>query len=261
MGDSGGQHITVGSVPYPLPGSKTKVQRRAAALPVHKLWAQSQGQPVLDAWKRNPRGLRSEEIPLRSFPTLGTATWDSQKDTSSGLALGASRAAPQHRPGCPTSRQAGKAAPKVRVSRTKLPYDHLAKLLLSGPRCPCSSAHGGLDGEPPQPKDPFHFSALFSSLLFCKARRWTAGLLLSPLGLEPQSGERQAPGASLAPALGSLLSCQCPAWPALMALGRPCFGLSGWCRWLTYCPHQPPELLSKYLQSLSHAPGTVQGKQ
>lgn len=59
MGDSGGQHITVGSVPYPLPGSKTEVQRRAAALPVRKPWAQSQ-----DMGKKNPRGLRSEEIPL-----------------------------------------------------------------------------------------------------------------------------------------------------------------------------------------------------
>lgn len=33
--------------------------------------------------------MRSEKTPLRSFPTLGTTTWVSQNDVSSGLAFGA----------------------------------------------------------------------------------------------------------------------------------------------------------------------------
>lgn len=136
---------------------------------------------------------------------------------------------PQHHPGCPASLQTGKVAPKV--YEFPGPSIPITILLSHSSRDPDTTASvcvcGSLVWEPPQPKDPFHTSALISSERRESGEQYCPSCFLSPEGLKPPSeGERQVP---LLPQLWAL--CSEPA---------PC-GL---------CHHSPSHLAPPFLPDL-----------
>lgn len=100
--------------------------------------------------------MRTEANPLRSFPTLGTATWVSLKDMSSGLAFGASMGCPA--PSCMPSFSLGRESSSRGMSfQDKAPLSAPCQAPSLGSQMPLlQCVEVAWIGGPPQPKDPCH---------------------------------------------------------------------------------------------------------
>ena len=100
--------------------------------------------------------MRTEANPLRSLPTLGTATWVSLKDMSSGLAFGALMGCPA--PSCTPSFSLGRESSSRDMSfQDKAPLSAPCQAPSLGSQMPLLQCVGvAWIGGPPQPKDPCH---------------------------------------------------------------------------------------------------------